>query len=194
MPYHHGNLREVLLDKASELIELEGIGGLSLRGVARRAKVSHAAPAHHFTDKAGLLTALATQGMERLRAALAEAAREAGGSARERVRAIGRAYVRFAIENPAYFCIVTRFELIRRHDSAFATAYQATFEMVKDAVSAAQQEGWGRNLDATALVIACWSTVHGLASLWLDGALEDRVGPVDLEALTEQVVRVVTPG
>ena len=77
MPYHHGNLREVLLEKAADAIEEDGIGALSLRAVARRAGVSHGAPAHHFRDKTGLLTALATQAMGRLRAALSHAAREA---------------------------------------------------------------------------------------------------------------------
>ena len=194
VPYHHGNLREVLLEKAVELIEDEGMGALSLRAVARRAGVSHGAPAHHFTDKAGLLTALATQAMERFGAALSEAARGAGNSARERLRSIGVAYVRFAAQNPAHFLIVTRSELIRRDDDAFAASYQATFDMVEDAVRAAQQEGWGRNMDLMALVIAAWSAAHGLATLWLDGALEDRVGSIDLEAVTQRVVRVLTAG
>jgi len=194
VPYHHGNLREVLIQKAAQVIEEDGIGALSLRAVARRAGVSHGAPAHHFTDKAGLLTALATHGMERLAKTLLEAAREAGDSGLERVRAIATAYVRFAAQNPAYFRIVTRFELIRRHDAVFARAYQATFDMVRDAVSAAQQEGWRTHMDPLALVITSWSAAHGLATLWLDGTLEDRVGPVDLEAVTDQVVHVVTTG
>ncbi len=194
MPYHHGNLREVLLEKAVEVIQEDGIGALSLRAVARRAGVSHGAPAHHFRDKAGLLTALATRSMDRFAATLSEAAREAGDSALDRLRAIGRAYVLFAAQNPAYFSIVTRFELIREDDAAFASSYQATFNTVRDAVSAAQREGWERNTDPIALVIACWSAVHGLTTLWLDGALEDRVGPVDGEAMTAQVLRVVTTG
>jgi len=194
VPYHHGNLREVLIEKAAEVIDEDGIGALSLRAVARRAGVSHGAPAHHFIDKAGLLTALATHAMEHFAAILAEASLEAGDSALERVRAIGRAYVRFAAQNPAYFRIVTRIELIRRDDPEFDASYQATFDMVKNAVTAAQQEGWERNTDPIALVIAAWSAVHGLATLWLDGALEDRVGPVDLEASAAQVIRVVTTG
>ena len=194
MPYHHGNLREVLIQKAAEVIEEDGIGALSLRAVARRAHVSHGAPAHHFTDKAGLLTALATHGMERLSAALFEADRVAGDSPLARLRAIATAYVRFAAQNPAYFRIVTRFELIRPYDAAFAEAYQGTFDLVRNAVCAAQQEGWRAETDPMALVVTFWSAMHGLATLWLDGTLKDRVGPVDLEAMTTQVVRVVTTG
>ena len=96
MPYHHGNLREVLLEKATEAIEEDGVGALSLRAVARRAGVSHGAPAHHFRDKTGLLTALATRAMDRFRAALDDAARAAGDSEQERLRAMGQAYVCFA--------------------------------------------------------------------------------------------------
>ena len=194
MPYHHGNLCEVLLEKAVEVIQDDGIGALSLRAVARRAGVSHGAPAHHFGDKAGLLTALATRSMERFATALSEASREAGGSALDRLRAIGRAYVRFAAQNPAQFSIVTRFELIRSADAEFAASYQATFDLVKDAVCAAQQEGWRRSMDPTALVTTCWSAVHGLATLYLDGVLEDRVGPIDLETASAQVMAVVISG
>jgi len=194
MPYHHGDLREVLLEKAVEVIQEDGIGALSLRAVARRAGVSHGAPAHHFPDKAGLLTALATRSMERFSEALSEAAREAGDSALDRLRAIGRAYVRFAAQNPAYFRIVTRFELIHGDDAEFAASYQVIFDMVKDAVCAAQREGWSRSMDPMALVIACWSAVHGLSNLYLDGVLEDRVGPIDLETAAAQVVAVVTSG
>ena len=194
MPYHHGDLREVLLEKAVEVIREDGIGALSLRAVARRAGVSHGAPAHHFHDKAGLLTALATRSLERFAAALSEAAREAGDSALDRLRAIGRAYIRFAAENPAHFRIVTRFELIRGDDAVFAASYQAIFDMVKEAVCAAQREGWSRSADPMALVMACWSAVHGLSTLYLDGVLEDRMGPIDLETAAAQVMVVVISG
>jgi AcrR family transcriptional regulator len=191
VPYHHGNLREVLLEKAAEAIEEDGIGALSLRAVARRAGVSHGAPAHHFRDKAGLLTALATEAMDRFRATLSDAAREAGGSEREKLRAIGMAYVCFAAEHPAPFRIITRSEFIRRDAPEFSASYQSTIDMVKDAVIAAQREGWGRDMDPMALVITAWSSAHGLATLWLDGVLEDRVGPVDLEAVAAHAFEVL---
>ena len=192
MPYHHGNLREALLEKATEAIEEDGIGALSLRAVARRAGVSHGAPAHHFSDKTGLLTALATRAMDRFRAALATGVREAGGSEREKLRAMGRAYVRFATEHPALFRIITSSDFIRRDDPAFAASYQSTFDMLKQAVSEAQREGWAQGVDAMALVILSWSTAHGLTTLWLDGALADGVGPFDLEAVAAHVFEVLT--
>jgi AcrR family transcriptional regulator len=181
VPYHHGNLREELLEKAAEAIEEDGVGALSLRAVARRAGVSHGAPAHHFSDKTGLLTALATRAMDRFRATLAHAARESRGSERNKLRAIGMAYVCFAAEHPALFRIITRSEFIHRDDPEFSASYQSTIDMVKDTVIAAQREGWGRDMDPMALVITAW-----------DGVLEDRVGPVDLQSIADQVFEILT--
>src|SRR5918995_2060808 len=95
-PYHHGDLPRVLLEAAVEAIDESGPAALSLRDLARRAGVSHAAPAHHFGDKAGLLTALAIEGFNRLADAL-DASREATGSLLES----GVTYVRFAADNRA---------------------------------------------------------------------------------------------
>ncbi|CAM5543275.1 hypothetical protein STANM309S_00955 [Streptomyces tanashiensis] len=92
--YHHGELRQAVLAAALDVIATDGPGALSLRDLARRAGVSHAAPAHHFKDRTGLLTAIATQGYELLAAGLA-------GTARLRER--GVRYVRFAVEHPAHF-------------------------------------------------------------------------------------------
>jgi hypothetical protein len=104
------------------------------------------------------------------------------------------AYVLFAAQHPALFRIITRSELIHGDDPEFIASSQATFDLVKDAVIAAQSEGWGRDMDPVALVITAWSTAHGLATLWLDGVLEDRAGPIDLEAATAHVLRVMTSG
>src|SRR5689334_25241030 len=93
-PYHHGDLRRAILSAALDVIATDGPTALSLRDLARRAGVSHAAPAHHFKDKAGLLTAIAIDGYERLAVAL-----EAGSSLLE----LGAAYVRFALDHPAHF-------------------------------------------------------------------------------------------
>ena len=101
------------------------------------------------------------------------------------------AYVCFAAEHPALFRIITRSEFIRRDDPEFSASYQSTIDTVKDAVIAAQREGWGRAMDPMALVITAWSTAHGLATLWLDGVLEDRVGPVDLEAVAAHAYEVL---
>jgi AcrR family transcriptional regulator len=180
--YHHGNLRQVLLDAAAEAIEETGLAALSLRALARKIGVSHGAPARHFPDKGALLTALATEALARFQAALSKAA-EQGNSALERYRAIGRCYVRFAIENPAHFHILTRPEFYRAGDEDFSRGYQEVFDTIREAAAAAQRASGGEKLDPQAFLIATWATVHGLATLWLDGTLEDRIGPVDIEAI-----------
>src|SRR5215510_10331530 len=105
--YHHGDLRNALLEAALELVREEGVGAISLREVARRAGVSHAAPAHHFGDKAGLLTALATQGYELFGAALRAGAERAPESdPMRRFSWVGWACVMFAAEHRSHFEIM----------------------------------------------------------------------------------------
>src|SRR5918998_1668160 len=115
--YHHGDLRRALLASAAEAIAESGPAALSLRDLARRAGVSHAAPAHHFGDKAGLLTALATEGYDRLADAL-DGARERTGSLLE----IGVAYVAFAVGNRAHFDVMFRPDLVSADDAELTAA------------------------------------------------------------------------
>src|ERR671912_1815682 len=116
-PYHHGDLPRVLLEAAVEAIDEVGPAAVSMRDLARRAGVSHAAPAHHFGDKAGLLTALAAQGYDLLADAL-DAARERTGSLLE----IGVAYVRFAVDHRAHFDVMFRPDLYHADDAELTAA------------------------------------------------------------------------
>src|SRR6476469_11193170 len=93
--YHHGDLRAVILAEASRLGAQRGADAISLRELAREAGVSHAAPAHHFTDRRGLFTALATDGFRLLAAALTDA--------RPRCIEAALAYVRFALDHPGHY-------------------------------------------------------------------------------------------
>lgn len=190
MAYHHGNLRQELLDAAAEAVEEDGLAALSLRAVARKVGVSHGAPARHFPDKAALLTALATEALERFTAAMIEAG-EGADSALERYRAMGRCYVHFALEQPAYFHIMGRPEFYSAGDEAFARGYQSFFDTMSEAAAAAQRETGVEGLDPRAFLISTWAMAHGLATLWLDGTLEDRIGPVDIEAVAAGAFDVV---
>jgi AcrR family transcriptional regulator len=164
-PYHHGNLRRELLDAALEEIADAGPVALSLRALARRAGVSHAAPAHHFGDKAGLLTAIATEGFQLLGEGLA-AAREQGGFLE-----VGVAYVQFAVEHPAHFEVMYRPDLYRTDDPDFVAAHAATTELLYGPAGEAFPDD-----DAIRVGIAGWSFVHGFASLWVTGNFGDRLG------------------
>lgn len=171
--YHHGDLRRALIDAAVEAITESGPAALSLRDLARRAGVSHAAPAHHFGDKAGLLTALATQGFD----LLTEALRKAGDDLGE----AGVAYVGFAVRHRAHFEVMFRPDLYRADDAEVTAARARAGEVLRAGV--ARHTGRGPDVDS----LAAWSIVHGFATLWLAGALPPRVGP-DHEAAARMVI------
>jgi AcrR family transcriptional regulator len=174
-PYHHGDLRRALLDAAVAKIGDDGLATLSLREVARRVGVSHAAPRHHFGDKAGLLTAIATDGFRRLTDEL-RAAWEADESFLE----VGVAYVRFAVRNPVHFEVMYRPEVYRPNDPTLIEARRASGEFLYGPVGcvAGRKPGFKRREAG----IAAWSIVHGLATLWLNGNLPLDAGrdPVEL--------------
>ncbi len=107
-PYHHGNLREALLDRAERKLEVAGVQGLSLRELARELGVSHGAPRPHFLDKQALLDALAARGLERLGVALDESLSEAEGSFTDRLEIFAATYVEFATRRPAMLKLISR--------------------------------------------------------------------------------------
>jgi AcrR family transcriptional regulator len=177
-PYHHGDLRRALLVSAAEAIAESGPAALSLRDLARRAGVSHAAPAHHFGDKAGLLAALATEGYDRLADALNQA-RERTGSLLE----IGVAYVKFAVDNRAHFDVMFRPDLYSAGDGELAAAQGRASDALAAGVATqvSPAEGFLAGMSA-------WSIVHGFATLWLSGALPPELGD-DPEAAARSVIR-----
>jgi AcrR family transcriptional regulator len=191
LPYHHGNLRRALLEEAARAIQEGGVGELSLRDLARRAGVSHGAPARHFPDKAALLTALATDALERFQATLLGGMAEAGDSAIERHRAIGMGYVRFAVENPAYFRLMTGRRDFLEPDAEFEAAYERLFETIREATIAAQREGWAVGRDPDDLLLLSWSVVHGFAMLWIEGGLQNYFGSIDPEVAAGAVIDIV---
>lgn len=165
-PYHHGDLRAALLAEAEALLEERGLAGFSLRAVAKRAGVSHAAPAHHFGDARGLLTALAAEGFARLDAA--QAAREAGaGDGAARLVASGQGYVAFALERPALFGLMFDAERLDHDDPGLARTAGAAFERLRRNTAGADE---GASL---ARLRAAWGVAHGLATLMIAGNLRD---------------------
>jgi AcrR family transcriptional regulator len=170
-PYHHGDLRQAVIAAAVDEVAAVGASALSMRAVARRAGVSHAAPAHHFGDKAGIFTAIATEGFDLLTEAVAPAAIKDEGFFTG-----GVGYVRFALEHPGYFEVMFRPMLYHREDPRLLEASDRAFEVL---VESAQHAIDLHGLDATAedLAIAGWSVAHGLATLWLQSNLVDRLGP-----------------
>jgi AcrR family transcriptional regulator len=170
--YYDGDLRRELLDAAAEAVARDGPGAVSLRALARQVGVSHAAPAHHFGDKTGLFTALATEGFLELGAAVAAAALADVEADTESALVNGAvAYVRFATERRGHFEVMWRTDLLHLSDPSYLTAAAAAFDTLHDAVRRAQGRGWRRSGDTGELTIAAWAVVHGLASLHNAGIL-----------------------
>jgi AcrR family transcriptional regulator len=167
--YHHGNLRQALLDAARALINETGVESLTLREVARRAGVTTGAPYHHFADKAELVYALARQGLEELDRASALAL-EGIAEPRAQLRAIGVAYVMYAVEHPAIFRLMFRPEMGAPFD--FADPETApVFRILIRVVDACRAEAGIHDAGRDAAAISAWSLVHGLAALLVDGPL-----------------------
>jgi AcrR family transcriptional regulator len=172
--YHHGNLRAALIEAARGILVTEGVGALSLRAVARRAGVSQTAPYRHFKDKEALLAELAAEGFRGLTARmLGEAAGATGAGARR--QALGRGYVLFAVENPAFLRLMFGSEIPQKsaHPGLCADA-DAAFAVLADATDAARAES-GSTTDRRIAALAAWSMVHGLANLLIDGQVGERV-------------------
>ena len=179
--YYGGDLRRDLLDAALELIAREGPSAVSLRWLAKRLGVSHAAPANHFPDKAALFTAIATEGFELLGAAITDATAQADpdATAGQRFRATGRAYTGFALAHPAHFAVMWQRDLLHGDDPALCAAGEATFALLLAGVHDVQAEGWAAGADPQTVAFLAWSVVHGLATLWLGGSLDHAQRPFD---------------
>jgi AcrR family transcriptional regulator len=181
--YHHGDLRRSLLQAGREVLAERGVDALTLREVARRAKVSQAAPYHHFADKADLVSAIVQHGFEDFAEALRAGADDVGGGALQRLTGMGLAYVRFAVANPELFRLLFRPELRgRTQEEAAAQAMKragsAAYQIFLDAVGAAVEEGSVQG-SVEDVAVAALSIVHGLSTLLVDGPVDLRQRPPD---------------
>jgi AcrR family transcriptional regulator len=173
--YHHGDLRAALLRTVGEIISERGVGDVSLREVARRAQVSHGAPAHHFKNKAALVTAFATQGFDEMVAAIERLpAHRNARSGPEELAGTGKGYVRFALAHPAHFSIMFDSTELDESDPALAEAGLRAFGLLTRAIERCVREGRLHPDRAGQATIASWSLVHGFAGLWIGG----RLGPL----------------
>ncbi|HUH69091.1 MAG TPA: TetR/AcrR family transcriptional regulator [Mycobacterium sp.] len=167
--YHHGDLRAVILREAARLVAERGAERVSLRELARSAGVSHAAPAHHFTDRRGLFTALATQGFQLLAEALIDARGHFADAA--------LAYVRFAIEHPGHYQVMFNKSLLDTADAELAAAEAAAGAELSRGVSTLRDPN--AQADPAGARLAAWSLVHGFSMLWLNDAVNAQVKAID---------------
>ena len=168
--YHHGNLREALVDAAVQLIEEQGVEQLSVREAAKRAGVSPAAPFRHFATRTALLTAVAEQATERLGGRVKAAlARAAGRPPLERRAAIGRAYLGWAVAHPTPFRVISdRLQIDNEASDSMRQANQA----IRDQMQGLLTEALGDGLSAAEVAqarLAARALVYGLARMAADG-------------------------
>ena len=182
--YHHGDLRAVILTEAARQVAERGADRVSLRELARGAGVSHAAPAHHFTDRRGLFTALAAEGFRLLAAELAEA--------RPRFIDAALAYVRFALEHPGHYEVMFDKSLLDTSDAELATAEAAAgAELSRGVASLSDPHA---QADPAAAELAAWSLVHGFSMLWLNDAVNAQVKAADPMHTVERIARMLFEG
>ncbi|WP_342740248.1 WHG domain-containing protein [Bradyrhizobium sp. B117] len=199
-PYHHGALREALLEAAERVLERDGLAGLTLRAVAREAGVSHAAPTHHFGDLTGLVSELAAVGFRQFNAAMSSSC-NAAATPLERALARPKAYVAYAQAHPGMYGIMFRTERLDYSRPSLHEAAEASFAGLANAIGAMRQEqisGDALTLNQGAAIARAWSVVHGFTMLLLDGRLEDILQRLPegttAERLLEAMLTAPIPG
>jgi AcrR family transcriptional regulator len=193
--WHHGNLREEMVKRGLELIELRGVSELSLREVARLAGVSQTAPTHHFGDKEGLLAAIASEGF-RLLMAERIAGLKNGMTKEQRVRVVMKAYVLFALRHPELFHLMfgPRIPDKRKH-TELMEASSASFQFLSGSIAEFMADASGEPRPPRFSALAVWSGMHGLATL-----LSDRdsglfqVPDTMIDAVCDSVTTVLLTG
>lgn len=184
VPYHHGDLRAALIHATEALLAEKGPDAFSLREVARRAGVSPAAPAHHFGDAAGLLTAVATLGFEGLTQALEAGNARGGADPRAALREQGIGYVRYALQHPGRFRLMFRQGQLHP-DAELERHGIASFEVLARGVERATGPGAAHQEQA---VVALWSVVHGYAHLAIAGKFAELAHPQDVGTYVQQLL------
>jgi AcrR family transcriptional regulator len=169
--YHHGELRRTLLNVSVDVIDRHGVDALNLRELAARAGVSSGAPYHHFVDRQALLAAIADEGFGYLAAAMIRERDAAPDDATVRLAALGRAYVTFATNHRGHFRVMFRGDL---QGVDLEKARPRAFQLLREAIHDCQRSGAAPAGDWQPLVLTAWAAVHGLAILWIDGALPNK--------------------
>jgi AcrR family transcriptional regulator len=186
--YHHGALRQALIEATESLLAERGVEGFSLREVARRSGVAPSAPAHHFGDAAGLLNAVATLAFDGLTEALNAGNARGGDDPVARLREQGIGYVGFAMRHPG------RFNLMFRHtghaDDALRASARAAFLVLENGVRDLYGLAPGAPLapEQSRALLAIWSVVHGFAHLAIAGQIDWLAGATARQDYVRQVL------
>lgn len=174
--YHHGDLENALIKAGVEILSREGIEGLSLRKVAKRAGVSHSAPYAHFKDRQSLIAAISTEGFKQLYAELDAAVLVHAGDPKQQLVEGAWAYVQFAMNNTDTFKIMFSGVLEKEKEyPSFVEISRRTFERVVDIVRACQAAGVLRSAPPELVAVSVWGQIHGVISLAFEGQISHTV-------------------
>jgi AcrR family transcriptional regulator len=197
--YHHGDLKAALLKAAEAELAEKGVSGFTLRSCARRAGVSHAAPAHHFPDMTSLLTEMAAIGFEKLTASMRHWRARAESSPRAQFAASGRGYIDFALRHPQHFLLMFGGAALDRTNERLMRASEAAFGELLEVVAAITgTRDPLKQREQRIGVVGAWSLVHGFAKLRIEttsfgqliptGAVEENA---DIHELLDRAVALL---
>jgi AcrR family transcriptional regulator len=188
--YHHGDLKNALVQAGVEILAEEGLGGLSLRKVAKQAGVSHAAPYAHFADKQALIAAISTEGFKQLYFQIEAVLEKDRGKPEKLLIETAWAYVQFALNAPDRFKLMFSSVLEKEKEYAeFMEISQENFSQLVEIVEICQQVGVLRSGASDIVAVSIWSTVHGFTSLLLEGQISHTV--LEKESLKDLLLLII---
>ncbi|HNF36935.1 MAG TPA: TetR/AcrR family transcriptional regulator [Anaerolineales bacterium] len=174
--YHHGDLKNALIKAGVEILAKDGVSGLSLRKVALKAGVSHAAPYAHFADKQALIAAISTEGFRQLYERVSGVAEKYQSQPEKQLTEAAWAYVQFAMDDRDRFKVMFSGVLEKEKDYPdFVVESQRNFQLVKSIVEANQASGRLRGGDSALVALSAWGIIHGFLMLLLEGQISHAV-------------------
>ena len=174
--YHHGDLKNALIRAGVGILAKDGVSGLSLRKVAKKAGVSHTAPYSHFTDKQALIAAISTEGFRQLYERVNVVAKEFKGKPSKQLVEAAWAYVQFALDDPDRFKVMFSAVLEKEKKyPEFVAESQRSFQLILQIVEANQAAGVLRSGPSDLAALSAWGIVHGFIMLLLEGQIPHRI-------------------
>ncbi len=187
--YHHGNLRAALIDSALAVIIEKGAEAVTIREVAARTGVSHAAPYRHFPDKNALMAAVAKEGFDLMVARMRRRMAAFPDDPLQRLKFCGIGYIEFALDHPAHYRVMFGpGQDPLRASEALKLSSAASFQTLFDAITACQAKGVVHGGDPMAMALSCWAMVHGFSMLVIDGLVQTRAFHSALPAMMDGLV------
>jgi AcrR family transcriptional regulator len=185
-PYHHGALRDAILEEAQLLLAEQGLSAVSLRELARRVGVSHSAPERHFPNRQALLDALTVRGFTLLAGAIRQALADHGDQLQDGFRAVAKAYVNFALDNAALLDLMFASKADRA-DEEVASAAEDLFTLTAELVGESSGDATITSISPLRLVLV--ATLQGIADL----AAARRIQPDEIDSVIDETVSVFIP-